>query len=122
MDPQDPYSDDLALHRLIERLFDVFAAAGREQRQALLIYLSKHLADIRKSFGIKQDLSNTEPHWQLILGPMVWGKPLTNGSVFSPRYYEAGPQHQRPDPGPHTDQGGIFDFRARRSFKSGDYA
>jgi hypothetical protein len=120
MDPEDPYWDDLVLHRLIERLFDLFAAANREQRQAMLIYLSKFLADTRVGFGIKRDLSNTEPHWHQFLDHVVWGRPLNKDMTFWPRYFEA-PRQERPDPGPHTDAGGIFDFRARRSFKPQDY-
>lgn len=120
MDPEDPYCDDLALHRLIERLFDVFGAATREQRQALLIYLSKHLADICAGSGLEPDLGKTEPHWYSTTGPFVWGKALSKGMVFWPRYLEASGR-ERPDPGPHTDAGGIFDFRSRRTFNAGDY-
>jgi hypothetical protein len=120
MDPEDPYWDDLVLHRLVERLFDLFAAANRERRQALLIYLSKQLAEIRSGFGIKQDLSNTEPHWQPFLDMVVWGKPVNKDFTFWPKYFEA-PRQERPDPGPHTDEGGIFDFRSRRTFKPQDY-
>jgi transcriptional regulator with XRE-family HTH domain len=120
MDPEDPYCNDLALHRLIERVFDVFAAATREQRQALLIYLSKHLAEICAGSGIEPGLSKTEPHWYSTAGPFVWGKALPKGIVFLPRYLEA-PGRERPDPGPHADAGGIFDFRSRRTFNPQDY-
>ncbi len=120
MDPEDPYCDDLALHRLVERLFDVFGAATREQRQALLIYLTKHLADICAGSGLEPDLSKTDLHWYSTAGPWVWGKALPKGMVFWPRYWDAS-GHERPDPGPHTDAGGIFDFRERRTFSPDQY-
>jgi hypothetical protein len=120
-DPEDPWVDDHTLHRLVERLFDLFAAATREQRAALILYLSDHLAELAATnFGLKVNLKPTEPEWYNSMGnTMVWGKELDKAAVFTPRYRD--PQGQWRVISPHQDDGGIFDFRARRTFKAEDY-
>lgn len=120
LDPEDPFVDDHTLHRLVERLFDLFGAANREQRQALILYLSKHLAKTAESFGLKVDLKPTEPQWFHTMGPpiTIWGKQLPKHSVFVARYKGDGGWRGI---SPHQEPDGIFDFRSRRTFRADDY-
>jgi hypothetical protein len=94
------------------------AAANREQRTALLIHLNKYLKKTAQSFGINKDLSATEPRWQQTFKPMIWGKELGKNVVIWPQYKD---KDKWCAISPHADEGGIFDFRARRSFKPQDY-
>ena len=117
---EDAWVDDHTLHRLVELLFDLFGAANREQRQELIIYLSKHLAKTAESFGLKVDLKPTEPQWFHTVGrPIaVWRKQLPKDSVFVARYKGDGSWREISS---HQDPDGIFDLRSRRTFRADDY-
>jgi hypothetical protein len=114
-DHSDPYTDDQALHHLISRLLDLFAATTRQQRLSLLIYVNKHLAEIAKESGLKVDLERTEPDWRITVDCNIWGKWSTKPAVLRPRYSKT------PLLPPDVDAGGMLDFRARRTFNPADY-
>jgi hypothetical protein len=118
-DPEDAYSDDYSAHKLVERLLDIFGAANREQRTALLIHLNKYLKETAQSFGINKDLSATEPQWFQTFKPSVWGKRLGKNVVIWPQFKDESGKWCLISP--HADEGGIFDFRPRRSFNPADY-
>jgi transcriptional regulator with XRE-family HTH domain len=119
-DAQDAFVDDSCVHMLLERVLDIFGAANREQRTALLIHLNKYLKETaQQNFGINKDLSTTEPKWVQSFKPQVHGKKLSKNVVVWPWYYDQ--SGNRWAPSPHTDEGGIFDFRIRRSFNPADY-
>jgi hypothetical protein len=118
-DAQDAFVDDSCVHMLLQRVLDIFGAANREQRAALLIYLNKHLKETARSFKIDKDLNATEPEWRQSFKPEVCGKKLSKNVVVWPWYKDQSGNYWAPSP--HTDAGGIFDFRARRSFNPADY-
>jgi hypothetical protein len=118
-DAQDAFVDDCSVHMLLVRVLDIFGAANREQRTALLLYLNKHLRETAESFGIDKDLSTTEPKWVQSFKPQVCGKKLSKNVVVWPWYKDQ--SGNRWTPSPHTDKGGIFDFRTRRTFNPADY-
>jgi transcriptional regulator with XRE-family HTH domain len=118
-DPGDAYSDDYSVHKLVERVLDIFGAANRGQRTALLIHLNQYLKETAQSFGINKDLNATEPQWKQTFKPMIWGKKLGKNVVVWPQYKDLSGKWCLISP--HADEGGIFDFRARRSFNPADY-
>ena len=129
-DPQDSYVDDLYVHRLVERLLIMFSnCPSRQARFGLLLYLSDFLKECAAGFGIPdRELKTTEPFWFQARNRLpdaslkVCGKPLPEDKkiVFVARYKDV-----RGDwrwvPHPHKDRGGIFDFRAWRTFIETDY-
>jgi hypothetical protein len=86
---------------------------------ALLIHLNKYLKETAQSFGINKDLSTTEPQWFQTFKPSIWGKRLEKNVVVWPQYKDQSGKWCLISP--HTDEGGIFDFRIRRSFNPADY-
>jgi hypothetical protein len=117
LDPADRYLEDLSVHMLIERLLLLFShCRGGQQRFALLIYLSGHLKETAKEFGLKIRFNSTEPVWHRGHDMEVWGKRLKDLVIF-PVYKNPEFFHLSPD----QDVGGIFDFRAHRTFRAADY-
>jgi transcriptional regulator with XRE-family HTH domain len=118
----DAYTEDLSVHYLLERILSMFAATNEPQKRiTLLSYLNNTLKDAVQHFGLQvESMALTEPIWTQSNFPTVWGKELPKPVVWWPYYLEA-PRRQRPDPGPHQDDGGIYDFRAWRKFNAADY-
>jgi hypothetical protein len=117
-DAGDPFVDDSCVHMIVERVLDIFGAADREQRAALLIYLPRLLKELTQNFKIKLDLGTTEPEWVQTFDPEVCGKKIPKAVVITPWYKDASGNRQFD---PHIDEGGILDFRARRTFNPADY-
>jgi hypothetical protein len=117
LDPDDRYLDDLNVHMLIERLLSLFSHChGGQQRFALLIYLSAHLKETAKEFGLKINFNPTEPLWHRGHDLKMHGKQLRDLVIF-PVYKNLKFFQLTPD----QDAGGIFDFRAHRTFRAADY-
>jgi hypothetical protein len=116
LDHEDPFVDDLSLHYLINRLLDLFKATTRTQRMGLFLYLNDHLAEIARASKLKVNLDATEPIWVQSDDPNVWGKWLPKPVVWWPRYLR-----KHGVISPHETDGGVLDFRARRSFNPADY-
>ena len=119
-DPEDPYLDDLYVHKLIERILAMFKGCPtREHRRGLLLYLSEHFKETAEGFGLHSNLEPTEPIWIQSINPVVWGKPLKKEVVFQALYKnELGTWSH---PSPHLEDYGIFDFRTERGFQAADY-
>jgi hypothetical protein len=116
LDPNDRYLEDLTVHMLIERLLLLFGSCRGQQRFALLNYLSGHLRETAKAFGLKVKLDSTEPIWGRSHDLDLWGKRLKEPFIV-PAYKNI----KLFDLPPGRDAGGIFDFREHRTFRPADY-
>ena len=116
LDSDDRYLEDLSVHMLIERLLLLFGSCRGQQRFALLVYLSGHLRETAKEFGLKVKLDSTEPDWHRSHDLDLWGKRLKE-LVILPVYKTI----KIFDLAPGRDAGGIFDFREHRTFRPADY-
>jgi hypothetical protein len=116
LDSDDRYFEDLSVHMLIERLLLLFGSCRGQQRFALLNYLSDHLRETAKEFGLKVKLDSTEPIWSRSHDLSLWGKRFKELVIL--------PQYKTPKTiylAPGRDAGGIFDFREYRTFRPADY-
>jgi hypothetical protein len=117
---EDPYLDDFYAHRLVERLLDLLQGCQtRDDRWALLLYLFGHLEETAQRFNSNAELGPTRPEWHYVFDPVVWGKALEREAAFVATFRDKSGKH-RPI-SPHQNAGGIYDFRARRTFQAKNY-